>query len=47
MSETYILDQMEVFMYEKMFPLLQSYGSGACEDPNAIQMPIPLSKGLS
>ena len=33
---------MEVFMYEKMLPCLQSFASNACDDPSAIQLPIPL-----
>ena len=42
--ETFTLDQMEIFMYDYLHPLLQTFASNACGDPNAIQMPIPLSK---
>ena len=33
---------MEVFMYDKMFPLLQAFASKACVNETEIQMPIPL-----
>ena len=44
--ETFTLDQMEIFMYDYLHPLLQTFASNACGDPNTIQMPIPLSKCL-
>ena len=44
--ETFTLDQMEIFMYDYLHPLLQTFASNACGDPNTIQMPIPLSRCL-
>ena len=41
-SKTCHLDEMEVFMYDKMLPLLQSFAGKATDDPSDIQMPIPL-----
>lgn len=39
---TGVMDQVEVFMYNKLFPLLQAYCSKATHMPDEIQMPIPL-----
>ena len=41
-SKTFLLDEMEVFMYDKMLPMLQAFGGKACVDESQIQMPIPL-----
>ena len=38
---------MEVFMYDKMFPLLQAFSSKACEREDDIQFPIPLGDNFS
>ena len=41
-SKTYLLDEMEVFMYDKMLPLLQAFASKACVYEDSIQLPIPV-----
>ena len=41
-TKTFLLDEIEVFMYDQMFPLLQAFASKACENENEIQMPLPL-----
>ena len=33
---------MEVFMYDKMLPLLQAFASKACVYEDSIQLPIPV-----
>jgi hypothetical protein len=42
-TKTFVLDEMEVFMYEKLLPLLQAFCAKACNCPTDIQMPIPIS----
>lgn len=39
---TALLDEMEIFMYEKMFPLLQAFSSKATVNESEVQLPIPL-----
>jgi len=41
-TKAYLLDEMEVFMYSNLLPLLQAFGSNACNVPSQIQLPIPL-----
>ena len=43
-TKAYLLDEMEVFMYSNLLPLLQAFGSNACNVPSQIQLPIPLGK---
>ena len=40
--KAYLLDEMEVFMYSNLLPLLQAFGSKACNDASQLQLPIPL-----
>jgi hypothetical protein len=39
---TALVDEMEIFMYDKMFPLLQAFTSKACVNESEIQFPVPL-----
>ena len=40
--KAYLLDEMEVFMYSNLLPLLQAFGSKACNVASQLQLPIPL-----
>ena len=43
-AKAYLLDEMEVFMYSNLLPLLQAFGSNACNVPSQLQLPIPLGE---